>query len=142
MKPFISPALYGVINWGGAFLCLALPWTMGFYVLGGAALFLMLLVGWLQFIMAVFSNAPHGFLRKFPMQMHSFLDIVTGSFLMASPFVYAFSDKVFLPQLLLGGMFFLGGIFAKHSPVLTHVQHNLPEGQLTSTDSTESRLNH
>jgi len=88
MKPFISPTLYGIINWGGSFLLLATPWYFGFYTLGGAALFLMLLIGWLQFIMAVFSNSAHGFIKVFPMQMHSFLDVVTGSFLMCSPFVY------------------------------------------------------
>jgi hypothetical protein len=137
MKPFISTSFYGVINWAACLLLLSTPWFMGYYVYGGAALFLPLLIGWLQFIMAVFSNNKHGFIKVFPMQMHLFLDVVTGSFLMCSPFVYAFSDKVFWPQVLLGALLLIAGIFTKKSPFTAPKYHNLAQGQLTSTDSNE-----
>ena len=116
-------------------------WSVGYYQFGGAALFLPLLIGWLQLIMAIFSNNDHGFIKVFPMQMHLFLDVVTGSFLMCSPFVYGFSEKVFWPQVLIGGLIFFAGVFTKGSP-LTSMHHSLPEGQLTSTDSDESVLMH
>jgi hypothetical protein len=141
MKPFISTTLYGVINWAGSLLLITSPFFLGYYKVGGAALFLPLLIGWLEFIMAVFSDNEHGLIRVFPMEMHLFLDVVVGSFLLASPFVYAFSDKIFWPQLLLGGLFFIAGIFTKKSP-LTTAPHNVAEGQLTSVDSEEGRLSH
>jgi hypothetical protein len=137
MKPFISTKFYGVINWVGCILLIASPWNTpwysGFYVYGGAALFLPLLIGWLEFIMAVFSNNEHGLIKVFPMEMHLFLDVIVGSFLMASPFIYAFSHQVFWPQVLLGGMFFFAGIFTKGS--LLTKEHVYPQGQLTGTDS-------
>jgi hypothetical protein len=148
MKPFISKGFYGVINWAVAFLLLASPWCWGsfytgFYTVGGAALFLPLLIGWLQFIMAVFSNNKHGFIKQFPMQMHFFLDVLTGSFLMCSPFVYAFSDKVFWPQVLLGGTLLIAGIFTKGSPFTDFSYRNLSEPELGSgTDSSEGVFMH
>jgi hypothetical protein len=134
MKPFISTSFYGVINWVGSFLLLTSPWFLGYYKVGGVAFLLPTLFGWLQFIMAVFSNNKHGFIRQFPMEMHLFLDVIIGSFLLCSPFVYGFADKVFWPHLLLGGMFFLAGIFTKGSPFFGMRKH-VAEGQLTSTDS-------
>jgi hypothetical protein len=134
MKPFISATFYGVINWAGCILLLTSPFFLGYYQYRGAAFLLPVFIGWLQFIMAVFSDSKHGLIKVFPMQMHLFLDIIVGSFLMASPFVYGFSDKVFWPQVLLGGLFFFAGIFTKGSPLFAK-EHSLAEGQLTSTDS-------
>jgi len=135
MKPFISLSFYGFINWLVVVLLLGSPWALGYYKVGGAALFLPLLFGWIEFIMAVFSNNKHGFFRQFPMEMHLFLDVIIGSFLLMSPFVYHYDNKVFWPQLLIGGLIFIAGAFTHKSPFTDRYRHHLPEGQLQSTDS-------
>ena len=135
MKPFISLSTYGVINWLAVVLLLGSPWALGFYKLGGAALFLPLLFGWLEFIMAVFSNNKHGFIKQMPMEMHLFLDVIIGSFLLMSPFIFHFSDKVVWPQVLIGGLVFIAGAFTHKSPFTDKFRHHLPEGQLQSIDS-------
>jgi hypothetical protein len=135
MKPFISLSTYGVINWLAVVLLLGSPWALGFYKLGGAALFLPLLFGWLEFIMAVFSNNKHGFIKQMPMEMHLFLDVIMGSFLLMSPFIFHFSDKVVWPQVLIGGLVFISGAFTHKSPFTDKFRHHLPEGQLQSIDS-------
>jgi hypothetical protein len=143
MKPFISKSFYGVINYVGAFLLMSSPWLFGFTHVGGASFFLPVVFGWLQLIMAIFSNNSHGFIKIFPMQMHHILDVLGGSFLLMSPFVYSYAPKVFLPQLLLGGLFFLAGIFTKGSPLLTpaHGDGAAREAGITSVDAHEGRLN-
>jgi SPW repeat len=140
MKPFISLSTYGVINWLAVVLLLGCPWVSlfgkpAFYTVGGAALFLPLLFGWIQFIMAVFSNNKHGFIKQMPMEMHLFLDVIIGSFLFMSPFIFHFSDKVVWPQVILGGLVFIAGVFTKKSPFTDRYHHHLPEGQLQSVDS-------
>ena len=135
MKPFISLSTYGVINWLAVVLLLGSPWALGFYKLGGAALFLPLLFGWIEFIMAVFSNNKHGFIKQMPMEMHLFLDVIMGSFLLMSPFIFHFSDKVVWPQVLIGGLVFIAGAFTHKSPFTDKFRHHLPEGQLQSIDS-------
>jgi hypothetical protein len=141
MKPFISTKLYGVINYVGAILLISSPWLFGFAHFGGAALFMPLLIGWFQLIMAIFSNNSHGFLKVFPMQMHHCLDVLSGSFLLALPWTYAFSSKVFWPHFLLGSLFFIAGIFTKGSPFTTKPHQSLPEAGITSIDAHEGRLN-
>jgi hypothetical protein len=135
MKPFISLSTYGVINWLAVILLLGSPWALGFYKLGGAALFLPLLFGWIEFIMAVFSDNKHGFIKQMPMEMHLFLDVIMGSFLLMSPFIFHFSDKVVWPQVLIGGLVFIAGTFTRKSPFTDKYRHHLPEGQLQSVDS-------
>jgi hypothetical protein len=142
MKPFISTTLYGVINYASALLLMASPWLFDFAQFGGAALFIPLIVGWLQLIMAIFSDNPVGFIKVFPMQMHNCLDVLTGSFLMCLPWTYDFSSKVFWPHLIFGVVLLINGIFVHKSPFLVRATPNQPEGGLTSTDSLEGRLNH
>jgi len=151
MKPFISLKFYGVINWVVIILLLTAPWDFGawhtgFYYYyqhtGGAAFFIPMFFGWTQFIMAVFSNSPHGFIKQFPVQMHLFLDIIQGSFLLASPFVYHFAGDVWMPHVLIGALMCFAGIFTAKSPFTTEAEPSHPLGQLHSTASQEGRLDH
>jgi len=146
MKPFISTSFYGVMNYIIAFAMLLAPWYVhgndgtAFFHVGGASLFLMIIIGWLEFIMAVFSNNSHGFIKQFPMQMHHFLDVLMGFFLFFSPFIYGYSDRVWWPQMLAGGLLCILGIFTKNSPFTTKPHHPRPQGGLTSVDYEEGSL--
>lgn len=145
MKPFISTSFYGVMNYLLSFTIMTSPWLFGFSHIGGCSLLLPIFFGWLQFVMAVFSNNSHGFIKVFPLEMHFFLDVIIGSFLLASPFIFGFAydtegvfghvDGVFLPQVILGGLLCIMGIFTTNSPFTTGPEHRLPQGQLWSTDS-------
>jgi hypothetical protein len=147
MKPFISTKFYGVINWVMALLLLSAPWDFGawhpgFYTVGGASLFIPIFIGWVQFIMAVFSNNNHGFIKQFPMQMHLFMDVISGSFLLFSPLTFHFYDQVYWPHVILGAILLIAGSFTQQSPFTTLYDRPHPLGQRHSTDDLEGRLNH
>lgn len=147
MKPFISRTAYGFLNYALAALLLSSPWLFGFsnmQHIATAAFFMPLLMGWLQFIMSVFSESPTGFsfLKVFPIQMQACVDILMGSFLLALPWTYAFSSHVFLPHLLLGLALTIKGIFVSESPFLTRPHRAQPQGNITSVDSLDGRLDH
>jgi hypothetical protein len=142
MKPFISTTFYGVVNYIIALLLIASPWLFNFSQFGGAALLMPILIGWLQLIMAIFSRNPVGIVNIFPMQMHNFLDVLSGSFLLALPFTYDFSSKVWAPHFFCGLVLVIMGIFVHKSPFLTRPDRALPEGNISSIDSLEGRLDH
>jgi hypothetical protein len=84
--------------------------------------------------------------------MHMVVLAIMGFILMVSPWIYSFSSKVshglftfsskaFWPALLLGALLIFLASFTKKSPFLTKAHHAAREGQLTSTDSFEGRLN-
>jgi hypothetical protein len=140
MKPFIPTAFYGVLNYILSLTLIASPWLFGYADVSSAALLIPIYIGWLQLIMAIFVDNETGFVKQFPMQMHLVLDVVMGFIIMVSPWLWDFSSKVFLPQLLMGLLLFCMGLFTKKSPFTTKPHHSAPEGVYTSTDSTEGRL--
>jgi len=145
MKPFISTAFYGVVNYILALTLIASPWLFNLVDVSSAALLIPIYIGWLQLIMAIFADTEVGFIRQFPVQIHLVLDVIMGFFLLVSPWLYTFSSKnsgnAFWPALLLGGLLFFMGIFTKGSPFLTKPHRAVNQGSLTSTDSYEGRLN-
>ena len=142
MKPFISTSTYGFLNYVIAITLMSSPWLFGFSHVGGASLFLPVIFGWLQLIMAIFSKHKFGFMNVFPVSMHCFIDVVGGSFLMASPFVYAYSSHVVWPQVLLGGLVFFLGIFTKQSPFTDVPEHVFGDGLTTSTSDIDEPMGH
>ena len=140
MKPFISTAFYGVLNYIIALTMIASPWLFDLVHVSSAAFLMPMYFGWLQLIMAIFADNEISPIRKFPMQMHLTIDVMVGFLIAVSPWLYTFSSKAFWPQVLIGGLLIFLGLFTKKSPFTTKPHHSLPEGQLTSTDSTEGRL--
>ena len=118
MKGFISTKTYGFLNYVVALLMISSLWTFDTLHVGGAALFLPLIIGWLQLIMAIFAKNEMGFIKQFPMVMHNAGDVLMGSFLFCSPWVYAFSDKLVAPQLIFGAYLLIVGCFTKGSPFI------------------------
>jgi hypothetical protein len=118
------------------------PWLFGFEHVGGASFFLPLVFGWLQLIMAIFSKHKFGFMNIFPVPMHCFIDVVGASFLLASPFVYAYSQYVFWPQLILGGIVFFLGIFTKTSPFTDVPQHVFKDGLMDHIGDIDEPMGH
>ncbi|MDB5142770.1 MAG: hypothetical protein JWQ66_1483 [Mucilaginibacter sp.] len=142
MKPFISTSVYGFLNYVLAITLMSSPWLFGFSHVGGASFFLPLVFGWLQLIMAIFSKHRFGFMGVFPVSMHCFIDVVGGSFLMVSPFLYDYSSHVFWPQLVLGGLVFFMGIFTKTSPLTDEPQHVFRDGLMGSTSDVDEPMAH
>jgi hypothetical protein len=135
MKAFIPTAFSGVLNYLLALTLIASPWLFDLVNISSAALFLPMYIGWLQLIMAIFSNNETGFIKQFPMTIHFVLDVAMGFILLISPWLYTFSSKAFWPELLMGGLLMFLGFFTKKSPFTTTVRHNHLEGIMTSTES-------
>ncbi len=126
MNPFISRSFYGVINYVTALISMASPWLFHFADLGSAPLFLPITIGWVQLIMAIFSNNSHGFIKIFPMPTHNVLDVFSGFILAVSPFLYGFAfveNGVFLPHVLIGATFLIAGLFTHGSPFVNEEAH-------------------
>jgi hypothetical protein len=140
MKPFISHSFYGFFKYILSLTMIASPWLFDLVNVSSAALLIPMYFGWLQLIMTIFSDTPASPIRQFPIQMNLVADSIFGFFLMVSPYLYTFSPKAHWPELILGGILLFLALFTKNSPFLTKPHHSLPEGQLTSTDSTDGRL--
>jgi len=141
MKSFIPKTLYAGLNYVIAIVLIASPWLFGFEGHKiGSALLLPMIIGLFQLIMAIFGNNKLGFIKQFPMGMHNFLDVLSGSFLLCSPWIYGYAAITFWPQVFLGGLIVVMGLFVKGSPFTDKPHEPAREGSLGSTDSHEGRL--
>jgi len=87
-----------------------------------------MILGWFQLIMAIFSNHQFGFIKQFPLQMHFFLDVLGGSFLFCSPWIYDYAHIAFWPQVIMGGLLVIFGAFTKGSRFSTPPVHHYDGG--------------
>jgi len=140
MKGYISTTFFGYVSYLIALVTLGSPWLFGFGQVGGASLFLPLLLGWFQLIMCIFSNTKAGMVGVFPIQMHCVLDSFSGFVLLVAPWIYGFHPKVFVPHLILGAIILLKGVYVKNSPFINDPHKILKEAGITSTDAHEGRL--
>ncbi len=134
MKPFISTTFYGVFNHLFSITLIASPWLFGSVNVSSAALFLPMYIGWLQLIMAIFADNKASFIRQLPMHTHLVIDVFMGFIIVISPWLYNFSDRMFLPQLILGLILMGMGIFTVGSPFFKKPHHPVHEGQLHSAN--------
>ncbi|WDF53777.1 SPW repeat domain-containing protein [Mucilaginibacter sp. KACC 22063] len=122
MKPFISPKAQGVLAYILGILLASSPWLFGFYKFGGAALFMPLCIGSMITIMSIFSTTG-GFIKVFPIATNLTLTTFVGFIVMVSPFLWAFSNNVWIPHFALGLLVFGLGIFSTYSPFTTDEVH-------------------
>ncbi len=117
MKAIFSTKVHAVLDYIGGALITFSPWIFGFAPLGGAPLFIPLLIGSMQLVMALFSKHELGAFKAIPMQLHLTIDMLAGFILITSPFFYGFSQLVVWPHVLLGLLSLSAGLFTAQSPL-------------------------
>lgn len=85
------------------------PEGLVFYVLGAMAI-----------VYSLFTNYELSLFRLIPMKVHLFLDVLSGIFLAASPWLLGFSDRVYLPHLVLGIFEISAGLLTTSKPQITN----------------------
>ncbi|MBA2423390.1 MAG: hypothetical protein H0V61_09250 [Chitinophagales bacterium] len=97
----IPTKIHGILDYVVGILLIAAPWLFGF-AFGGAEMYVPVALGISAIVYSLFTNYELGALRLIPMTTHLWLDLLSGIFLAASPWLLNFHDKVYLPHLLAG----------------------------------------
>jgi len=116
--------VHGLLDYIVGALLIAAPWMFGFandgpatlvpVVLGASALFYSLL-----------TTYEWGVLRVIPFKVHLTLDVLSGAFLAASPWLFGFADRVYLPHLIVG-LFEIGaGLMTRNTPAFVGHRHEV-----------------
>lgn len=112
---FVSTRTHGFIDYVAGLVILASPWLFGFAD-GSAAQWVPVVVGLLLLGSSLFTNYELGLVRLIPMPVHLGLDLVAGLLLAASPWLFGFSDRVWLPHLLLGACEIMASLITRTVP--------------------------
>ncbi len=98
---FISTKTHGVLDYLVGLLLIAAPWLLGFAE-GGAETWVPVILGAGALVYSLMTNYEMGAMKVFSMPMHLMFDLLSGIFLAASPWIFGFADRVYLPHLILG----------------------------------------
>jgi hypothetical protein len=98
---FLSTRAHGVIDYLTVILFIAAPWLFGFAD-GTAAQWVPVVIGVVILLSSVLTDYELSLTRMIPMPVHLGLDLLAGLLLAASPWLFGFSDRVWMPHLLLG----------------------------------------
>lgn len=114
---FISTSIHGIIDYAMALLLIATPWLFGFVDIGThpeSVIPIMLAV--VITLYSLFTAYEWGAVGWIPMSVHLWIDVLGGLFLAASPWLFGFSDEVYLPHLILGILEIGTALFTKTVP--------------------------
>lgn len=82
-------------------ILIAAPWLLGFAE-GGVETWVPVAIGVAMLGLALMTNYEMGVVKTVPMPVHLTIDLISGLLLAASPWLFGFADRVYLPHLILG----------------------------------------
>lgn len=102
---FLSTRTHTIIGLIVGVALLVAPWLFMFADEGGAAVMVPLLVGAFVLLSELTTTSALSPLKLVPMKIHIMIDVVTGLFLAASPWIFMFNDleaNAWVPHLIVG----------------------------------------
>jgi hypothetical protein len=97
----LSTKLHGVLDYLVAIVFIAVPTILNIDVHTVAAK-VFIYLGILTTVYSALTRYELGLIKVLPMKVHLLLDIISGIFLAASPWLFGFADVLYLPYILLG----------------------------------------
>lgn len=98
---FIPTKVHGVLDYLVGILLIAAPWVLDF-ARGGAETWVPVVLGTGIIIYSLMTDYELGLSKNLSMRTHLSLDLWGGIFLAVSPWIFGFSEYVYLPHLLVG----------------------------------------
>lgn len=98
---FISTKAHGVLDYLVGLILIAAPWVLGF-ARQGPETWVPVALGAGAILYSLMTNYELGMTKVISMRTHLGLDMMSGMFLALSPWIFDFSDVVYLPHLILG----------------------------------------
>ena len=98
---FISTKIHGVLDYLVGIFLIVSPWIFRLNPTEAEGI-VFIVLGIMAFIYSIFTNYELGLIRIIPVKIHLMLDILSGIVLAASPWLFEFSDEVYIPHLVLG----------------------------------------
>lgn len=97
----ISTKLHGALDYLVSALIIALPWMGGFHF-GGPETWVLVAAGSSSIFYSLLTRYETGVLPMIPMRAHLFLDFLSAVMVGLSPWLFDFSDVIFLPHVIVG----------------------------------------
>ena len=98
---FISKDTHGIIDYVMSIVLILSPWILGFNR-GGAETWVPVVLGILTIAVSLVTDYKYSLKKIISMKDHLMIDLTSGIFLALSPWIFGFSEYVFVPHVLFG----------------------------------------
>jgi hypothetical protein len=98
----LSTLTHGALDYLFGIFMISAPWWMG-YGIGGPETWIPASLTMIILFYNLLTDYEGGVVRLLPINVHLLLDMMLGSLLAASPWIFGFNGIASLPQLLIGG---------------------------------------
>lgn len=98
---WIPTRVHGILDYLWGALLLAAPWLLGF-AQGGAETWIAVVLALGAVVYSLLTDYELGVARVISMRGHLLLDFLGGLLLAASPWLFGFADRVWLPHVAFG----------------------------------------
>src|SRR3954462_115027 len=111
----LSTKVHGALDYIVGLLLIVAPWLFGF-ANGGAEMWVPVILGIMAFLYSMITDYEWSVTQKLPMKTHLVMDAVSGIFLAASPWIFHFSDVVYVPHVVVGIFEVLAAVMTDPTP--------------------------
>ena len=112
----IPTRIHGMLDYATGLLLLISPYLFGFSRVGGAAQYLPMLMGVAIIGLSLVTDYELSIAKLIPMPTHLAGDVAAGALLAVSPWLFGFSDRVYLPHLIIGLAEIGAGLMTRTTP--------------------------
>ena len=118
---FLPTKIHGILDYLYGILLIASPQLFHFDELGISDV--MYALGVVVIGYSLFTRYELSIFKGIPMKGHLALDLLVGVFLMASPWLFGFAGKVYLPYVLFGAFAIVAALITKTEPTTSVSMH-------------------
>ena len=115
----ISTKVHGVLDYLMGVILIASPWLLNFDR-GGAETWVAVVLGAGVILYSLFTDYEYSVAKGISMRTHLTLDVLSGIFLAASPWIFGFNEYVYLPHLIFGILEIGAGSMTETTPHYRH----------------------
>ncbi|MDT0676672.1 SPW repeat domain-containing protein [Autumnicola musiva] len=116
----ISTKLHGYLDYLMGIFLIVSPWIFNFPQ--GMATTLPIVLGAGTILYSLLTAYELGAFGLIPVPVHLIIDVLAGVLLIASPWIFGFSDQVYLPFVVLGAIEVLTGLMTSKKPLTPDLQ--------------------
>jgi hypothetical protein len=113
----LSTRVHGVLDYVVSLFVMGSPWIFGF-ARGGLETWTPVVLGAAGIIYSICTNYELGVVKSLSMRTHLVLDLLSGALLALSPWIFGFSEFVYLPHLIIGIMEIVVALITDPVPAL------------------------
>jgi hypothetical protein len=112
---FIPTSAHGILDYVVGLALLAAPWLFGFAD-NETARWVTMAIGAAAILYSLLTDYELGVIRTIPMPVHLMLDAMSGILLAASPWLFGFSEEVWIPHVIVGVFEVIAAISTETEP--------------------------